>query len=216
MFYFVAALIAYFLGSIPWGFLAGRIRGVDLRREGSGSTGATNALRVLGKKWGYLVFALDALKGVLAVRWSMSLAVYLDATGQEKIYAGVVAAIFVMVGHSYPVWLRFQGGKGIATAAGVMLALFPPQVFGFGLLVWAGLFYSTRYVSVASLGAAVSLPTSAGILCWLGLCDPVLVVIAAAMCALAIWRHKSNIQRLIAGTEKRFEKKSPEARESHV
>jgi acyl phosphate:glycerol-3-phosphate acyltransferase len=216
MYYFVAALIAYFLGSIPWGFLAGRINGVDLRREGSGSTGATNALRVLGKKWGYLVFALDALKGVLAVKWSMDLAVYLDATGQEKIYAGVVAAIFVMVGHTYPVWLRFQGGKGIATAAGVMLALFPPPVFGFGLLVWVGLFYSTRYVSVASLGAAVSLPTSAGILWWMGLCDPVLVAIAAVMCALAVWRHKSNIQRLISGTEKRFEKKSREARESHV
>jgi acyl phosphate:glycerol-3-phosphate acyltransferase len=216
MFYLIAALLAYVLGSIPWGFLAGRINGVDLRREGSGSTGATNALRVLGKKWGYLVFALDALKGVLAVKWSMDLGVYFDVTGQEKIYAGVVAAIFVMAGHTYPVWLRFQGGKGIATAAGVMLALFPPPVFGFGLLVWLGLFYSTRYVSVASLGAAVSLPTSAGILWSMGLCDPVRVVIAAVMCALAVWRHKSNIQRLIAGTEKRFEKKSPEARESHV
>jgi len=123
MIYPVAALLAYLLGSMPWGYLAGRINGVDLRREGSGNTGATNALRVLGKKWGYLVFALDALKGVLAVKWSMDLGVYFDATGQEKIYAGVVAAIFVMVGHSYPVWLRFQGGKGIATAAGVMLAL---------------------------------------------------------------------------------------------
>jgi glycerol-3-phosphate acyltransferase PlsY len=216
MIYPVAALLAYFLGSMPWGYLAGKINGVDLRREGSGNTGATNALRVLGKKWGYLVFALDALKGVLAVKWSMDLAVYLDATGQEKIYAGVVAAIFVMVGHSYPVWLRFQGGKGIATAAGVMLALFPLPVFGFGLLVWVGLFYTTRYVSVASLGAAISLPTSAGVLWSLGLCDPVRFVIALTMCVLAVWRHKSNIERLLAGTEKRFEKKSPEARESHV
>ena len=216
MIYPLAAILSYFLGSLPWGDLAGRMNGVDLRREGSGNTGATNALRVLGKKWGYLVFALDALKGVLAVKWSMDLTVYFHATGQEKIYAGVLAAIFVMIGHSYPVWLRFQGGKGIATAAGVMLALFPPPVFGFGLLVWAGLFYTTRYVSVASLGAAFSLPTSAGILWWLGLCDPLLVAIASAMCALAVWRHKSNIQRLFAGTEKRFEKKSPEARESHV
>jgi glycerol-3-phosphate acyltransferase PlsY len=216
MIYPAAAILAYILGSIPWGFLAGRMNGVDLRHEGSGSTGATNALRVLGKKWGYLVFALDALKGVLAVKWSMDIAVYLDATGQEKIYAGVLAAIFVMVGHSYPVWLRFQGGKGIATAAGVMLALFPPPVFGFGLLVWALLFYATRYVSVASLGAAISLPTSAGFLWWLGLCDPLLVWIAAAMCALAVWRHKSNIQRLMAGPETRFEKKTAEGRESHV
>lgn len=214
MIYPVAAILAYLLGSIPWGYLAGRINGVDLRQKGSGNTGATNALRVLGKKWGYLVFTLDALKGVLAVKWSMDLAVYLNATGQEKIYAGVLAAIFVMVGHSYPVWLKFQGGKGIATAAGVMLALFPLPVFSFGLLVWGLLFYTTRYVSIASLGAAVSLPTSAGILWWFGLCDPLLVVIAMAMCALAVWRHKSNIQRLLAGTEKRFEKKQPEARES--
>lgn len=216
MIYLAAPLLAYLLGSIPWGFLAGRINGVDLRREGSGSTGATNALRVLGKKWGYLVFALDALKGVLAVKWSMDLAIFLNANGQEKIYAGVLAAIFVMVGHTYPLWLKFQGGKGIATAAGVMMALFPPPVFAFGLLVWAVLFYSTRYVSIASLGAAVSLPTSAGVLWWLGLCDPLLVFIAGAMCALAVWRHKSNIQRLMAGTEKRFEKKSRPTGESHV
>ena len=217
MLYLAVAILAYLLGSIPWGYLAGRMGGVDLRREGSGSTGATNALRVLGKKWGYAVFALDALKGVVAVRLAMSLAgTAFGVTGQAEVYAGVVAAIFVMVGHSYPVWLRFQGGKGIATAAGVMMALFPPPVFAFGLLVWLALFYSTRYVSLASLGAAVSLPTSAGILWWLGECDAIRTAIAATMCALAVWRHKSNIQRLLAGTEKRFEKKTREVGESHV
>ena len=207
--YLIAALQAYLLGSIPWGFLAGRIQGVDLRKEGSGSTGATNALRILGKKWGYTVFALDAFKGWLAVMVAFYIALkFYGAPQAIVINAGVLGAIFAMVGHTYPVWLRFQGGKGIATAAGIMLALFPPPVFAFGLLVWLTLFYSTRYVSVASLGAAVALPTGAAGMWALGQGDPLRTSIAGVMCLLAIWRHKTNITRLFAGTEKRFEKKA--------
>ena len=207
--YLIAALQAYLLGSIPWGFLAGRIQGVDLRKEGSGSTGATNALRILGKKWGYTVFALDAFKGWLAVMVAFFIALkFYGAPQAIVINAGVLGAIFAMVGHTYPVWLRFQGGKGIATAAGIMLALFPPPVFAFGLLVWLTLFYSTRYVSVASLGAAVALPTGAAGMWALGQGDPLRTSIAGVMCLLAIWRHKTNITRLFAGTEKRFEKKA--------
>ena len=207
--YLIAALQAYLLGSIPWGFLAGRIQGVDLRKEGSGSTGATHALRILGKKWGYTVFALDAFKGWLAVMVAFFIALkFYGAPQAIVINAGVLGAIFAMVGHTYPVWLRFQGGKGIATAAGIMLALFPPPVFAFGLLVWLTLFYSTRYVSVASLGAAVALPTGAAGMWALGQGDPLRTSIAGVMCLLAIWRHKTNITRLFAGTEKRFEKKA--------
>lgn len=207
--YLIAALQAYLLGSIPWGFLAGRIQGVDLRKEGSGSTGATNALRILGKKWGYTVFALDAFKGWLAVMVAFFIALkFYGAPQAIVINSGVLGAIFAMVGHTYPVWLRFQGGKGIATAAGIMLALFPPPVFAFGLLVWLTLFYSTRYVSVASLGAAVALPTGAAGMWALGQGDPLRTSIAGVMCLLAIWRHKTNITRLFAGTEKRFEKKA--------
>ena len=206
--YLIAALQAYLLGSIPWGFLAGRIQGVDLRKEGSGSTGATNALRILGKKWGYTVFALDAFKGWLAVMVAFFIALkFYGAPQAVVINAGILGAIFAMVGHTYPLWLRFQGGKGIATAAGIMLALFPPPVFAFGLLVWLTLFYSTRYVSVASLGAAVALPTGAAGMWALGQGDPLRTSIAGVMCLLAIWRHKTNITRLFAGTEKRFEKK---------
>ena len=206
--YLIAALQAYLLGSIPWGFLAGRIQGVDLRKEGSGSTGATNALRILGKKWGYTVFALDAFKGWLAVMAAFFIALnFYGAPQAVVINAGILGAIFAMVGHTYPLWLRFQGGKGIATAAGIMLALFPPPVFAFGLLVWLTLFYSTRYVSVASLGAAVALPTGAAGMWALGQGDPLRTSIAGVMCLLAIWRHKTNITRLFAGTEKRFEKK---------
>ena len=208
MLYLVSALVAYFLGSIPWGYLAGKLNGVDLHKEGSGSTGATNALRVLGKPWGYTVFALDTLKGSLAVIAAFQISSHFFAyTPTETISAGVVAAIFAVIGHSYPVWLKFQGGKGIATSAGIMLALFPWQVFAFGLFVWLVLFYSTRFVSVASLGAAVALPTASAAMWYLGDCDAIRTSIAAAMCVLAVWRHKSNISRLMAGTEKRFEKK---------
>jgi glycerol-3-phosphate acyltransferase PlsY len=208
MLYLASALVAYFLGSIPWGYLAGKLNGIDLHKEGSGSTGATNALRVLGKPWGYTVFALDTLKGSLAVIAAFQISSrFFASTPTETISTGVVAAIFAVIGHSYPVWLKFQGGKGIATSAGIMLALFPWPVFAFGLFVWLVLFYSTRFVSVASLGAAVALPTASAAMWYLGDCDAIRTSIAAAMCVLAVWRHKSNISRLIAGTEKRFEKK---------
>jgi glycerol-3-phosphate acyltransferase PlsY len=206
--FLVIAVYAYLLGSIPSGYLAGRLRGIDLRKEGSGNIGATNALRVLGKRLGYWVLAADLLKGWLAVMGAFLIARQQGgASEQFVVNCGVLAAALVVIGHSFPVWLGFQGCKGIATSAGVMLALFPPFVFGFGLAVWVVLFFSTRYVSVASLGAAVALPTSAVFLMILGQCDPVRAVIAGIMCGLAIWRHKDNIGRLVAGTEKRFERK---------
>jgi glycerol-3-phosphate acyltransferase PlsY len=206
MFWVLVAIGAYLLGSVPSGYLVGRAKGVDLRREGSGNIGATNALRVIGKKWGYFVFGADAFKGWLAVTLAR-LAAFHFQQGPDVPY-GVAAAAFVMVGHIFPVWLRFQGGKGIATAAGVMLALFPIWVFLFGFTVWMGLFFGTRYVSIASIGAAISLPLSSGVLTLFGLCDGLRTTVAAIMCLLALWRHVPNIQRLLAGTEKKFEKKA--------
>ena len=199
------ALGAYLIGSIPSGHLVGRLKGVDLRKEGSGNIGATNALRVLGKKWGYLVFAADFLKGLIAVRIGFAAASHLPA--DQALIGGIVAGGFAMVGHIFPVWLGFKGGKGIATSGGIMLGLFPAWVFLCGFVVWVVFFYGTRYVSVASIAAAISLPVSSGILMLLGRCDWRLVIIAALMCALAVWRHQSNIERLLAGTEKKFEKK---------
>jgi acyl phosphate:glycerol-3-phosphate acyltransferase len=199
------AVGAYLIGSVPSGFLIGRIRGVDLRQVGSGNIGATNALRVLGKKWGYVVFAADFLKGFLAVTITLTAA---RISGRsDAVLAGIIAGIFVMIGHIFPVWLGFKGGKGIATAGGIMLGSFPILVFLVGILVWSAFFYLTRYVSVASIAAALSLPISSAILMLFGRCDGRLVVIAAMMCALAVWRHKSNIERLLAGTEKKFEKR---------
>jgi glycerol-3-phosphate acyltransferase PlsY len=192
---------AYGLGSIPFGYLAGRICGKDLRREGSGNIGATNAFRVLGKGWGLSVFALDFAKGLLAVE--LFGAIVSHAEGW-MLAAGVAA----ILGHNFPVWLGFRGGKGIATSAGVVAALYPPWYFFVVLILWLGLFFATRYVSVASLGAAVALIIGglAGI--FLGFFSGLLGGVSAAIGLLGVWRHRSNIARLRAGTEPRFSCKS--------
>ena len=211
-----AAILAYLIGSFPSGFIAGRFCGVDLRTTGSGNIGATNALRVLGKKWGYTVFAADAFKGALAVLSGFAIASLPAFRGPSLVHVGVISALFAIIGHSFPVWLGFKGGKGIATSAGIMFVLFPGAVFASGLFVWLLLFFTTRFVSVASLGSAVTLPTVSILLYFFGNpdswffghCDPMLAVISGIMSGLAIWRHKDNIKRLLAGTEKRFERKA--------
>ncbi len=197
-----AAFVSYLCGSFPSGFVAGKVRGVDLRREGSGNVGATNALRVLGKGWGYAVFLADAVKGVLAVRGAIWLAT-VQAPGWE-IPFGVIGALGAVIGHNFPIWLGFHGGKGISTSAGVIAALFPPAVFISGLLAWIIVFYGTRYVSLASLAAAAALPASSITLALLGRCDWILAGVALVLCLLATWRHRPNIVRLMQGTEKRF------------
>ena len=213
--YLSALFLGYLFGSFPSGFVIGQCHGVDLRKAGSGNIGATNAVRVLGKKWGIAVLLLDALKGGLAVVCGFQVARFLGAPEQTVINAGVISALFAVIGHNYPVWLNFKGGKGSAVSAGIMIALFPPLVFISGLAVWLALFFGTRYVSIASLGSAVALPTAAFALYFfghgegfLGQCDLVRAAIAGLMGVLAIWRHKPNIERLLAGTEKRFDRKS--------
>jgi acyl phosphate:glycerol-3-phosphate acyltransferase len=198
------AVGAYLIGSLPSGYIVGRVNGVDLRKVGSGNIGATNALRVLGKKWGYLVFAADILKGWLSV--TLAYALSRQFAPNEVTLAGILAAVFAVLGHNFPVWLGFKGGKGIATSAGIMVALFPIWVFLCALVVWVGSFLLTRYVSLASILAAISLSASSLVLALLGRCDWLLVAVAFAMTTLAVWRHKSNIDRLLAGTEKKFEK----------
>lgn len=208
-------VVSYLCGSFPSGFLAGKICRVDLRKEGSGNIGATNALRVLGKKWGYTVFAADFIKGILGVVAAHQIgAIGGWSTGIMADVFGVIGAFFVVLGHMFPVWLGFNGGKGIATSGGVIIALFPWPVFVFGLLSWLILFFTTRYVSLGSLAAAFALPTGSLVMALLGRCGWLLVVVAVLMCSLAVWRHFPNISRLMAGTEKRFERKkkdSPEA-----
>jgi len=201
------AVVAYLLGSIPCGYLAGLSKGVDLRKAGSGNIGATNALRVLGKPLGYATFAGDFLKGFLAVKLGSGLAhAFLHGYAVE---GGIAAALFAVVGHMFPVWLGFRGGKGIATSGGIMLGLFPWPVFTLGLILWIILFFTTRYVSIASIAAAISLPTTTIILYFFNFPGShwLLCLIALIMAALAVWRHKPNIERLLNGTEKRFEGK---------
>ncbi len=208
MLYLLVALGAYFVGSIPSGYLIGRARGVDIRKEGSGNIGATNALRVLGKGWGYGCFACDIGKGFGAV--FLARTVVAEALGLEPAWAGIVAAVLVIVGHNFPVWLGFNGGKGIATSGGVILGLFPWPAFVIPLATWVILFFGTRYVSVASIACSVMVPVSL-----LGLwlldwprADGAYVWVGVAMAAMAVWRHRGNVKRLMAGTEAKFEKKS--------
>jgi len=199
--YFAVCLVAYLLGSIPFGFIASLIAGVDVRKHGSGNIGATNTLRVLGKKYGYAVFVADVLKGFLAVRIALWLAHFDASTGY---FIGILAAFFVVVGHSFPVWLHFRGGKGVAAAAGACLGLVPLATL-FAVLIWVGTFFIFRYVSLASIVAAVALAVGALFLGYAA--DPILLTFTCLIAALIILRHRSNIVRLLQGREPRFERK---------
>jgi glycerol-3-phosphate acyltransferase PlsY len=198
------ALAAYLLGSIPTGYLVGRARGVDIRSVGSGNIGATNVMRVLGKPIGILVLLADALKGGLAtgllpglaMRWSGAVG------GAPPEWLQILAGVSAILGHNYTCWLRFKGGKGIATSAGVLVVLMP-KAFAVCLGVWLLVFARSRIVSLASIAAAVALPIA---LVAFGR-SLTLILVGAGLGALAIYRHRSNIQRLLAGTEPRVGRK---------
>ena len=193
---------AFLLGSIPTGYLVARAKGVDIRRHGSGNIGATNVFRTLGKPLGILVFFIDALKGFSAVWLALQF-------GGSSVWPGLIAAVAVIAGHNYTPWLGFKGGKGIATSAGVLIALTHWAMLVIAL-VWCAVFFATRYVSLASIGAAAALPAAVGALWFYG-CggNAPLLGFSALIAALAIWRHRSNIERLMAGTEHRFDRKTP-------
>ena len=187
------ALIAlgYLLGSIPFGVLVTRWKlGVDVRAQGSGNIGATNVARAGGKKLGALVLALDALKG-LGPTWA-SLAL---APGQRWLHAGVALAAFS--GHVFPVWLKFRGGKGVATALGV-LAVLEPAAAGAGFAAYALLFAIWRVSSVGSLAAGVT----AVVVAWAGSSPREYAALISLLFATMIYTHRGNIRRLIGHTEK--------------
>ena len=202
-FYISVAFCGYLLGSCPNGFLVGRACGVDIRQHGSGNIGATNVLRVLGKKRGYLVFFLDALKGFLAVRVALGLAAATPQVAQHDI-AGIIGGLACILGHTFPVWLGFRGGKGVATSAGVLLGLMPIAVLSV-FIIWLLLFQFSRYVSVASILAAAALPLFVALYLHLhALAGPALLPFSILIAGVVIWRHRSNIRRLLRGTEERF------------
>ena len=203
----VVVIGSYLLGSIPFGYLAGRIAGIDIRNCGSGNVGATNVIRTLGKGYGYPVFALDFLKGFGAVRMSILIATRVQSEWNSPEMFGIVAAISSVLGHSFPVWLRFKGGKGVATSAGALLALAPVAAL-IGVAIWILTFWLTRYVSVASIAAAAALPLIILITTWLSrTTGKLLFYSSVCLAAVVIWRHRSNLSRLMRGTEPRFTRK---------
>ncbi|NCY20933.1 glycerol-3-phosphate 1-O-acyltransferase [bacterium] len=188
--------LAYFLGSLPFGLWLGRIKGVDVRQQGSGNIGATNVGRILGRGWGYLVFTLDFGKGWLGVWLARKI-------GDPADVWVVTAGLFAVLGHVFTPWVGFRGGKGVATSAGVLLAL-TPLVGVLVAAVWGGSFLIGRIVSVASLSAATAFPLLVHQL------DPHRPALqwAAWVLALLVWvRHRDNLMRLIQGKENGFGKK---------
>ncbi|NOX54787.1 MAG: glycerol-3-phosphate 1-O-acyltransferase PlsY [Planctomycetes bacterium] len=196
---------AYLAGSIPFGLLMGRlVAGVDIRTRGSGNIGATNVARVVGARWGLLVLILDFAKGALPT-WGLPLLVA-EPDGLASVHLRVVCGIAAVVGHMFPCWLRFRGGKGVATGAGVVLVLSPWATLA-AVAVFAAVFGLSRFVSAASMLAALAFgitelvllwPTPFAADCWsLGL-------FSLLVPALIILRHRSNLVRLLKGQEPRM------------
>ena len=220
----IAAFVGYFLGAIPFGYLVARAYGINIFEHGSKSPGATNVKRVLGKKAGNTVFALDAVKGALAAGWPLllakwaahrSLAASDHATGWTVYTANVkvltpdlvvpvavTGLLFAVIGHSFSCFTRFKGGKGVATSAGGFIVLMPVVTL-IALGVWLATFFTSRYVSLASILAAVAIPVGAVVLH-----QPRLFIgLAVLIGAFVIILHRANIGRLLKGTENKFVKK---------
>ncbi|RYD19005.1 MAG: glycerol-3-phosphate 1-O-acyltransferase [Verrucomicrobiaceae bacterium] len=228
-------LLAFLLGSIPFGLLIAKAKGINIREHGSGNIGATNVLRVVGKKYGITCLILDALKGFIPValatnliqiegrtiqvplgfldQWALLLPASDAMMGQT---VQILTALAAVLGHNYSPWVGFKGGKGIATSAGVLLALMPFAV-GVLVIVFLAVFLISRYVSLASIVAAAALPLVTLWGSWHhgriqdGTWNKPLFIFTVIIGVLAIWKHRTNIQRLRNGTENRFTRKAKSA-----
>jgi glycerol-3-phosphate acyltransferase PlsY len=187
----LAVTLGYFVGSVPFAFVLARRHGLDLRAVGSGNVGAANLLRATGRAAALTALSLDAGKGALAVLLAQRL---VDAPGTP-----VAAGLAAVIGHVYPVWLRFRGGKGVATAGGAFAVLTPVAAV-IAAAVFLASVWTTRFVSVGSLAAAVSLAVAAVA----GDGQPVVAAGALAAALVIVHRHRGNIARLVAGTEQRI------------
>ena len=197
----LALLAAYALGSIPAAYLAGKSRGIDLRKHGSGNLGATNVFRVLGPRIGVAVFAFDMLKGALPVLYFWR---WVDPSIASPVIVQILCGIAAITGHVRPLWLGFgKGGKGVATAGGVFLALAPVET-SLALAAFAVTLLASGYVSLGSLVAATLLPVL--LLIRDGARSP-LFVVCAIVAVFVFWTHRANIERLRQGTENRFGKR---------
>ncbi|WP_050029689.1 glycerol-3-phosphate 1-O-acyltransferase PlsY [Verrucomicrobium sp. BvORR034] len=207
----IAIALAYLSGSLPFGYWAGLMKGVDIRKHGSGNIGATNVIRVLGKKTGIPVFVLDMLKGLLPTLFAQAWLSSLGASSTMVTTVAVLCAAASVIGHSFTFWLGFKGGKGVATSAGAFLGLAPWALL-VAFVVWLVLFFTTRYVALASIGAAISLPISMYVIMLIGgglnVGAYILLALGLVMGILVVVRHRSNIKRMMSGTESRFNRKS--------
>lgn len=213
LFAFLAVLITYTIGGIPFALLIGRWRGVDIRQHGSGNVGATNVARVCGLRWGVLCFFCDALKGAIPVLTARSLPVLKQNPHHQWIVLLVMFA--AVAGHVWTPYLHFRGGKGIATSAGAVAAIAPVPLL-FALLVWGAVFQLSSYVSLASICAAATLPVTAWVFYFIdgervSMAVPAVLTVLGA---LAILRHHGNIRRLIQGTESKMKRKKEKNEDS--
>lgn len=189
----LALIVSYLLGSVPFALVAARLKGVDLRRHGSGNLGATNAIRVLGPALGIPVLLADIAKGFLAV------AAIPVVLGAEASLAPLLCGVAAVTGHVWPVFLRFRGGKGVAAAAGAFFALAPRGV-GIALTVFVVVLLVSRFVSLSSILAALALPFAL----WGTGAPPPVLMTGVALAVLVVARHRSNVGRILAGTESRI------------
>lgn len=204
--YWWIVLGAYILGATPFGFLAGKMRGIDIRKHGSGNIGATNVVRTLGKPVGITVLIFDICKGLVPVLIAKSLS--------DSSVLHIATAIAAILGHNYTFWLKFKGGKGIATTGGAILPIMPIALLA-AVVAWLIVFFATRYVSLASLAAAVIIPlTLVARYLISGSWNGVVLGFGVFVCVLAIWKHRSNIGRLRRGEELRsgLKKSTPPAK----
>jgi glycerol-3-phosphate acyltransferase PlsY len=189
----IFTLAAYLLGAIPFGLLVAKSKGVDIRKQGSGNIGATNVLRVIGKGWGIFTLVLDALKGFIP-------AFVFPILGKFDSEWGVLFGLAAILGHTFPVYLNFKGGKGVATSAGMLLGVAPAAV-GIGFICWIVTMVLSRYVSLASIVAAIAVAAAV----WIRGDKAMVVNVALSFLAvMVVWLHRANIKRLLNGTENRF------------
>ena len=191
------ALAGYLLGSIPSAVLIARRKGIDILKAGSGNPGATNVRRVIGKREGALCLVLDTLKGFLAAGMPMIPVLHTS----EPATLGIIGLMAALLGHSFSVFLKFKGGKGVAVTAGGLFALVPLIMFTGGL-IWLAVFFTTRYVSLASIALGLSLP----LICLIFQLPREQTLLCLLLAIIIIVRHRTNIQRLLRGTENRFTK----------
>lgn len=203
---FLASLLAFLAGSVPSGWIIGMsVKGIDIRRHGSGNVGATNVFRVVGKGWGIAALIFDVLKGWLSAAF---IAPFFYAKGPflSEPFFCIIAGFAAVAGHNWTPWLGFKGGKGVATSLGVALGLFPKAALS-AFAIWALILFPSGYMSVASIIAALSFPVWMAVFYRREPGAPALIVLAGLLALLILYRHRSNIERLRQGKENRLWKK---------